>query len=275
MDWLRTRAGVEGGKVLHRSLGATGGTAARVLIDWTGSHEEDQPLIPWQQLGYHRARSAARYWAVHAPSPLFPDLPPTGELLLIFLGYLQVGFLLVGLVRGGGIAGAAANATARRRAVLPAALGVALGLGVLFWLYVQAVRYFLGPGPAVPEYLQCIPSIGWNLSTGTEAGLWRNVQPCWAQLVAGVCVILLGPLAQEIFFRGGLLSMWTAADRFGVGASLSALAAAALVLDWTVFPVAFAAGLALAWLYHWSRSLLASLLAHIAPTRSSSVRSSA
>jgi hypothetical protein len=94
--------------------------------------------------------------------------------------------------------------------------------------------------------------------------LWMTVQPPALQLVIGVIVVLGAPLAQELFFRGGLLGMWKAANRFRTGAVLSALLSALLMLDWTIFPVLLVAGLALAWLYRWSRSLLATLLAHIA-----------
>ena len=164
------------------------------------------------------------------------DGPPPAAYRLIFLGFLQIGFFLVGLVRWWRNRRVTTEPPPRAEGqALPVAIGVALGLTGLFWVYLQAVRSWFAPSMGLAEYWNYIPSVGWFMPLPFQ-GVMMTVQPPWLQLVVGVIAVLGAPLAQELFFRGGLLGMWTVAGRFRAGAVLSSLAAAVLLLDWTTFP---------------------------------------
>lgn len=216
------------------------------------------PEVPWEKLGYRPAPSAEVYWRRHAPFII--DGPPRAVFVLIYLGFLHLGFFAVGVVRWARNRRAAVGPPPRGEGQkLPAAVGVAVGLLGLTWLYAQALRSLLGPTSGLADYARVLPSVGWLMPLQHQQ-VMMTVQPPWIQLVAGVVVALGAPLAQEVFFRGGLLGMWSAAGRFRAGAVLTAAVAAALVRDWAAFPVTLAGGLAMAWLYGWSRTLLAHVL---------------
>jgi membrane protease YdiL (CAAX protease family) len=238
---------------------SSGGTSARVNVTLIGAKGRELPAVPWDDLGY-KAASWPPLWEARAP--FMQDGPPPAGLRLIFIGFMQIGLVVVGLVRWWRNRRVATELPRGEGRALLAALGVAVALTGLFWVHWQAVRYFFSPSIDPAGCLNYIPSAGWFVPLPYQS-VMMTVQPPWSQLVAGVVFVLGVPLAQELFFRGGLLGMWAGAGRFWAGAVLSALAAAALLVSWTIFPVLLVAGLALAWLYGWSRSLLATLLAHI------------
>jgi membrane protease YdiL (CAAX protease family) len=261
VDWLKDQSTFELEKIERLpSVRGSGATAARVQLSLIGPKGQKTLDVPWERLGY-KIVAWPPLWIAHGP--FMQDGPPLAVFRLMLVGFLQIGFLVVGLVRWWRNRRVAAEPAPRGEGqALLAALGVAVLLTGLFWAYVQAGRHFFGPASGLAYYLTFIPSAGWFMPLPYQ-GPMMTVQPPFLQLVAGVVMVLGFPLAQELFFRGGMLGMWTRTGWFKAGAVLTAVAAALLLLDWTIFPVVLVAGLALAWLYHWSRSLLATLLAHI------------
>jgi membrane protease YdiL (CAAX protease family) len=263
VDWLRDNTDFELEEIKRgRTEWASKSTAAKLSVTLIGPEGRDRPEVPWVQLGYQPA-TWPPLWSAHGP--FMQDGPPRASFLLLYLGCLQIGFCAVGLLRwwrNRWKASPLELPPRREGQALLVTLGVAGGLAALFWVHLQAVRYLFGPAVSQSGYLPFIPSAAWLMPLPYQS-LWMTVQPPGLQLVIGVIVVLGGPLTQELFFRGGLLGMWTGANRFRTGAVLSALIPALLMLDWTIFPVLLVAGLALAWLYRWSRSLLATLIAHI------------
>jgi membrane protease YdiL (CAAX protease family) len=262
VEWLRGHAPFDVERVKRwRSTWSARPAAARVVVTLIGPQGQEMPEVPWEQLGY---KPAAWPPSWEADGPFMQDGPPPAAFLLIFLGFLQVGLAVVGLLRWWRNRRAAPDTPPRGEGQsLLAALGVAVVLAGLFWANLQAVRFLFGPAVSQRPWWQYAPSLCWFMPRGTNLGPMTTVHPPFLQMVVGVVIVLGAPLAQELFFRGGMLGMWMAAGRFWAGAVLSALAGAALFLDWTGLPVLLVAGLALAWLYRWSRSLLATLLAHI------------
>jgi membrane protease YdiL (CAAX protease family) len=240
---------------------SSGATAATVQVTLIGPRGRELLEVPWEQLGYQPA-SLPPFWA--AQEPFMQDGPPPAAFRLIYLGFLQIGFGVVGLCRWWRNRRMASDAPPRGEGQsLLLALGVAIVLAGLFWANLQAVRYLFGPATSQQAYLQYVPSVGWFMGPGGKTDPMMTVPLPALQLVVGVVIVLGAPLAQALFFRGGMLGMWMAAHRFWAGAVLSALTGAVLILDWTLLPVLLVAGLALAWLYRWSGSLLTPLLAHI------------
>jgi membrane protease YdiL (CAAX protease family) len=260
--WLRDHTSFELEEIERlKSERASGGTSAEVEITLIGPKGSDRVEVPWERLGY-KPISWPPTWQAHGP--FMQDGPPPAGYLLIYLGFLQIGLFVVGLLRWWRNRRVASEAPPRGEGQsLLASFGVAVVLAALFWAQVQAVRYLFGPAVSERLYWNYIPSVGWFMPRGTNLGVMATVEPPFLQLVVGVVAVLGAPLAHELFFRGGMLGMWMAANRFRAGTVLSALVSALLFLDWTVFPVMLLAGFALAWLYRWSRSLLAPLLAHI------------
>jgi membrane protease YdiL (CAAX protease family) len=261
-EWLRGQGAFDVEEIQRKPTKYSSGvTSALVEISLIGPKGRELPEVPWEQLGYKPATSPP-YWAAHAP--FMQDGPPRAAFLIIYLGFLQVGFAVVGLFRWWRNRRVASGAPPRGEGQsLPVAVGVALVLAALFWANLQAVRFLLGPVTSQQSYLQYVPSVAWFMPRVPAQGPLVTVPLPFLQLVVGVIIVLGAPLVQELFFRGGMLGMWTAARRFWAGAVLSALTGALLMLDWTLLPALIVVGLALAWLYRWSRSLLAPLLAHI------------
>jgi membrane protease YdiL (CAAX protease family) len=262
MEWLRTHVDLGIDQVRrYRIDHPSQQTAVRMDIGLVGPEGHELPEVPWEQLGYRAAEGENPYSMVHAPFVL--GMPPPAVFVLIYLGCLQIGLVVVGLVRWWRNRRVASEPPPRGEGhALPAAIGLAVVLTGLFWLYLQAVRAILGPGHGLAGYWSTIPSIGWMMPLGKQ-GVMMTVQPPFLQLVAAVAIVLGAPLAQALFFRGGMLGMWTAAQRFRTGVVLSALASAVLLLDWIFLPVTIVMGLVLAWFYRWSRSLPVVLLTHI------------
>jgi membrane protease YdiL (CAAX protease family) len=262
LDWLRSQAPFDVEKTERLpSRRSSGATAATVRVTLIGPPGRELLEVPWEQLGYKPA-SLPPFWGAH--EPFVQDGPPSASFLLIYLGFLQIGFGAVGLFRWWRNRRVAPDAPPRGEGQsLLLALGVAVMLAGLFWANLQAVRYLFGPATSQQDYLQYVPSVGWFMTRGGKIDPMMTVPLPFMQLVVGVVIVLGAPLAQELFFCGGMLGMWMAAHRFWAGAVLSALTGAVLILDWTLLPVLLVAGLALAWLYRWSGSLLSPLLAHI------------
>jgi membrane protease YdiL (CAAX protease family) len=259
--WLQGQATFEVEKIERLpSKRSSGATAAMVRVSLIGPRGREPVEAPWEKLGYKPA-SLPPFWVARAP--FMQDGPPPASFRLIYLGFLQIAFIVVGLFRWWRNRRVASDVPRGEGQSLLLALGVAVVLAGLFWANLQAVRYLFGPATSQQSYLQYVPSAGWFMRRGGQMDPMVTVQLPFLQLVAGVVIVLGAPLAQELFFRGGMLGMWTAANRFRAGAVLSALTSAVLLLDWTSLPVLLVAGLALAWLYRWSRSLLTPLLAHI------------
>lgn len=77
-------------------------------------------------------------------------------------------------------------------------------------------------------------------------------------------IALLGPIAEEIYFRGFALAALAAKFGAARGAALSAAFFAAAHFNFSVMPILFFIGMALAWLYLKTGSLWPPIAAHIA-----------
>jgi membrane protease YdiL (CAAX protease family) len=161
-------------------------------------------------------------------------------LLLLFVIAIQVSCLLLSSRRRNG-------KPARNEIVKALLIGVLCMLAavILGILYDIALRVMVGAET---------PTIG----------PWGEVRrldrlPCAAILIFGV---LIGPAADERFFRGVLFGTWQAAGRPWSGALLSsALFALARLDPWNLLAY-FGLGLLLCCVYRWTRSLLAVWIAH-------------
>jgi membrane protease YdiL (CAAX protease family) len=163
---------------------------------------------------------------------------------------------------------------------------VSLQVALLFvaWLFVYrpralaALPAFPGPDP----WRTVVTSIGWGLAawvgSTAAAAAWAGLldligeppdpQPAavaiefldpWLIVLA---VVILAPLAEEVFFRGVVYNAWLreAGRRWAFFGSSALFAAVHLSLV-SLVPI-FLLGLALAWVYERSRSLLAPIVMH-------------
>jgi membrane protease YdiL (CAAX protease family) len=120
-----------------------------------------------------------------------------------------------------------------------------------------------------------LSSLGLSFSTGFVSNLMLQIYPptetqlelfnqllnngAWSVIV----VVFIGPVIEEITFRGLLLSSFLANYTPGRAIAYSALLFALYHLNIYQLPVAFAFGLFAGWLYYRTHSLWPSLIAHV------------
>jgi uncharacterized protein len=100
---------------------------------------------------------------------------------------------------------------------------------------------------------------------GTSAVYRRVFAADISGLEAGTLLLYMGyivPLAEEFLFRGVLFAWLRRRYAFGPAAAVSAAVFAAAHLRLDMMPIAFLMGLAFAWIYERSRSLLAPIMMH-------------
>ena len=85
----------------------------------------------------------------------------------------------------------------------------------------------------------------------------------WQLALLSLVVIVLGPVAEELFFRGAMFGAFAGAGfpRFGMGFTAALFAMAHLFPP--MFPHYLGVGLALAWLYRRTGTILAPIVAHM------------
>lgn len=135
----------------------------------------------------------------------------------------------------------------------PAPLGATLGLGL---------GVAIGARVATGIYGAAIEALGVDLS-GQEFDPTRLLpQNAWGIALTVLLAVVLAPVAEELVFRGVLLSAlrdrW--GDAFAIGVS-SAVFAAAHVMPFAMPPI-FLLSLALGWMYVRTRTLWAPIAAH-------------
>jgi membrane protease YdiL (CAAX protease family) len=86
--------------------------------------------------------------------------------------------------------------------------------------------------------------------------------PLWGKIAIGILGTVLAPLGEEYFFRGFLFGRYAAAGRVRLGIIMSSLFFAGVHLDPLNFVILFAMGLLMAWTYHRTGSLAASMTTH-------------
>jgi membrane protease YdiL (CAAX protease family) len=239
--WFAGQPGVERVRIVPR------GKNQRVEVRYRLPLGQKDLEPPWEKLGYKEISFGFNY-----SEPLLARLPKKADFLLQHLACLQIGLLVVAVGR--------LTRMHRRREPLPKlwagptrralllGLVASLLVGGLVWACEQALRHFFGR-PDLTE------SFWIAITYGTDRFL---------QVFAGLTIVLLAPLLHELFFRGLLFGSWASAGWVWTGALVSALAAAALRLDWYRLPQVFLLGLILAWLFRRTGSLLAPLTAHVA-----------
>jgi membrane protease YdiL (CAAX protease family) len=198
---------------------------------------------PWRDLGYETLGGTELTFSAS------PSAALAGPLLLLALVLSnQIGFLIVGTLRlrrpkPPGEPLPRPFAGALRPAVIG---GVVAGviLLVLSLLYDLGFQAFSGrpadPGP-------------W--------GAIHDLSPA-AQGLTIAFAALMGPVCEEVFFRGAIFGSFVSAGRARLGAVISGAAFAAAHLDLSHVVLILVVGLVLAWIYYRTRSLLAPIVAH-------------
>ncbi|HEY3412843.1 MAG TPA: CPBP family intramembrane glutamic endopeptidase [Armatimonadota bacterium] len=111
----------------------------------------------------------------------------------------------------------------------------------------------------------------WSLFLERVVGPYVNIDgpmamarefPLWGKIAIFVLGTALAPLGEEYFFRGFLFGRYAAAGRVRLGIVVSALFFAGVHLDPLNFIDLFVVGMLLAWTYHRSGSLIASMTTH-------------
>lgn len=131
------------------------------------------------------------------------------------------------------------------------------GLWVVAALVAVVIARFAGVGA-----LELLSAVGANIQR-TKNGILNEFGPGVAGLIAAAMVaIVLAPFAEEVVFRGVLLSALS--NRFGrvAGVLVSSVVFAAIHVQPAVVVVVFFAGLAFAWLAVHYKSLWPPVLAH-------------
>ena len=210
-----------------------------------------------------------------SPLPLAPwTAGQVGQALLALVGlWVGVGllFVLLGLSATGS------------QAAIPLVIASEAGLLALAWWFgprasggglaslgfrVVSARHLLGYGliallgsiAFTAFYLALMQQIGWDWLAPPplpETFEWREAVP-----LAVLALVVVGPLAEEVYFRGFMFA--GLARKWGVpaGAVGSALVFAVLHGEVALLAPAFASGLLFAWVYRTSGSLWPSVLAH-------------
>ena len=129
-------------------------------------------------------------------------------------------------------------------------------------------------GTKTLPYLVLVASIGLSyiyistvVATGAE---WLQPRPLPTGYIDGILshvaiftlLVLLAPIAEEVFFRGFLLPVLTLRWGFLAGSGITSLLFAASHGDLGMIVPAFGAGMLFAWLYHRTRSLWSCIIAH-------------
>ncbi len=91
----------------------------------------------------------------------------------------------------------------------------------------------------------------------TSESVWLTI------LYAKIFTVLLVSVAEEVFFRGVIFRFLRQQEGFWIAAVLSALVFAALHLSFAALPFLFLLGLATAWVYERSGSLIAPIAVHV------------
>ena len=209
----------------------------------TGVSAYFMPGPPWPELGYKvRSGSSGCSWSL---VELFQD--PFSQLAMLISS--QGGFLAIAYWR--------IRRSRREKAPLPILFKgstlVSLGYGIVLGciligfglLYDVALRVAFGP----------------DISSTSIWEAARLASPA-AQVGIMLCGSLIAPICEELFFRGVLFGSFSAAGQGRVGAIVSAVAFAVAHLDMVNFLALAVIGLALAWLYQKTGSILSVITAH-------------
>ncbi len=204
-----------------------------------------EPLAPpWEELGYAKPSWTSRQWSGKFQIGVHQGI---GFYLFLLARCLDVGFLVAGIgwFRRSRRSGWPLPRLFRGAARPAAIWGLVVGfvLAGLAWLY----RWWAGNGIAG----------AWPL-----AAFW----PAWTWILSLSLLPLVFLLCQELFFRGALFGSFQRANRPMIGVVVSALFFTLAQLDPGGAPVFLVIGLAQAWLYQGTGSLLAPLVAGVVYT---------
>ncbi|MEP6963226.1 MAG: CPBP family intramembrane glutamic endopeptidase [Acidobacteriota bacterium] len=130
---------------------------------------------------------------------------------------------------------------------IPIGLGAGLGLTVLSGIYSLVLQRFLGQG-AIPRQLDFLEEV-------------LNNKPAVAVLIFIIAV--LGPICEEIFFRGSIFGAARASGRTTTGVIVSATLFALVHLSPLLFPFYAAFAVIMCWLYAKTKTLAAPIAAHM------------
>lgn len=207
-----------------------------------GSRSQQALAPPWKELGYAQPTRPTHHWSGKINIAIGHDI---GFYIFLLARCLDLGFLIAAIVwflrarRSGQPLPGLFRGAARRAAVWGLGTGLVLaGLALLYWWL-------------VPFSEQGITG-AWPLAI-----FW----PGWAWILSLGLLPVVFPLCQELFFRGALLGSFQAAGRAKTGILVSALLFTIAQLNFYEAPVFLVMGLAQAWLYNRTRSLLAPLVA--------------
>jgi len=239
----------------------------QVQVSYSGDKGRSTLPIPWERFGY-KAHPKSTYWVHVSATPEFSYLPSDAEFRLFTLAWMQLGLLFAGLFR----------VFRNRKLALPSTtgkapwndfwgilLGIVIGLlgGGIYWLYEQALMHWGGASLHGWSAWRTMVAVGWNGPQDYAPAGWNNVKPHHGVIAALFITCVGGAVVQEIYFRNGLLKMWSARGYAGMGLILSSFLGSLIFLDVTYLPVSLAMAFVLGWLYQRTQSLTGPLLAHV------------
>ena len=246
LRWAASQPGMEAVKVTRKG--------ALVTFEChIPSRDAPDPPIPAATLGYRVRSTNIERHNVGFDSPKFlanlAANPLTAGMLIVSLVASEAGFLLAcawGLRR-----------TREAGEQVPAFFTGPIGKPILFGAGMGVVALVFGQ--AWSMLLERL--VGPSVNIDGAMSLAREF-PLWGKIAIGILGTVLAPLGEEYFFRGFLFGRYAAAGRVRLGIIVSALIFACVHLDPLNFVDLFVMGILLAWTYHRSGSLIASMTTH-------------
>ena len=190
------------------------------------------------------------YWSMlkgQIPPPV-PDLiNPSASTLIALLGTQAVCFIFVAVVLVLWRVPPRPATSPRWHPLAAVVVGAVSGIAAVFfaWAMTFAMSWL---GIEVEEQPWLIA-----LASENPAGLWKLMP--W--------IVLVGPFAEEVFFRGYTFRFLTERGGLALGVMLSSLMFAVVHFHLPLLPVYFVYGALFAWLYHRTGRLAAPVVAHV------------
>lgn len=208
--------------------------------------------------GWHVAVLMFAAWLVSVPAGTFlQSLLPAGstgrELLGRMLPYLAAGIGIVGI--------AALRRQVRQQVAAPMPPGVSREIGVALSLDLLGGFAWMGGYVLWWHVLEGPVALEQRLAFGTHAEGLQKAFSLDGMLFGILLAVLLGPIIEEILFRGVLFRLWK--EQYGWMASV-VMTSTLFGLYHTNFAPAFMSSLLLTSLYSRTASLKAVILAHAA-----------
>lgn len=244
--WAATQKGIDSATVTREG--------AFVTIEYrTTVGDGSGPAAPAAALGYKVLRSdTERHHRGFGSSNFLEELatnPFMAGILVASLIASEAGFLL-----------ACAWCVRRTRDAgerIPAFFDGPIPKSILFGIGMGGVALAIGQAWS----MVLARAFGPSVNTDGALAMVREF-PLWGKISIAILGTVAAPLGEEFFFRGFLFGRYAAAGRVNLGIFVSSLFFAAAHLDPVNFVGLFAMGAIMAWTYHRSGTLIASMTTH-------------